>query len=83
MCGDDTKAVVTDRHFEDVIGSVETQNGICNKQIMEKTTNQFVPLLDCVKQIQNPEHIVPTWTRGGEDTRSYVNKQKYNRCYKK
>lgn len=52
----------------------------CNKSIMEQSMNNFMPLLDCIKEVQKPEHIVPSWTRGGDDTRSYVNKVKFNRC---
>ena len=47
---------------------------------MELSTNKFIPLLDCVKEVQNPEHIIPSWTRGGEDTRSYINKVKFSKC---
>ena len=80
MCGSDTKILPNDKFPEDVLGSIESQAGVCNKQIMEKTTNQFAPLLDCIKEIQKPDNVVESWIRGGEDTRSYVNKQKYNRC---
>lgn len=52
----------------------------CNKSLMELSTNKFIPLLDCVKEVQNPEHIIPSWTRGGEDTRSYINKVKFSKC---
>jgi hypothetical protein len=45
----------------------------CKKQIMEQQTNQPIPLLDWIKDVQNPNNIVPVWTNGGEDTRSYVN----------
>jgi hypothetical protein len=83
MCGNDTKLTPNDNSREEVIKSVESQNGVCNKHIMEKTTYNFIPLLDCVKEVQNPQHIVPDWTRGGDDSRSYVNKQKYNRCNRK
>lgn len=83
MCGTDTNLDPNYKMVDEVIGSSATQNGVCNKHIMEKTTNVLAPLLDCVKEVQNPDHIVPTWTRGGEDTRSYVNKQKYNRCNRK
>jgi len=83
LCGSDTKVQPVDSSTDEIIGSYETRQATCNKQIMEKTTNKFVPLLDCIKEVQNPDHIVPSWTRGGEDTRSYVNKQKYNRCNRK
>jgi len=51
----------------------------CNKQIMEKEMNNFMPLLDCVKDIQNHENIVPLWTNGGEDTRSYIHRTEFNK----
>jgi uncharacterized protein YndB with AHSA1/START domain len=50
---------------------------------MEITTNEFMPMLDCIKEVQKPEHIVYDWTRGGEDTRSYKNKVEFNRCNRK
>lgn len=52
----------------------------CNKSLMEENTSHLYPLLDCVKDIQDPNNIIPNWTRGGEDTRSYENKVKYNKC---
>jgi hypothetical protein len=51
----------------------------CKKTIMEKQINQPIPLVDCLKDIQNPEHIVPIWTNGGEDTRSYINRLNFNK----
>ena len=54
----------------------------CNKLIMETTTNKFMPMLDCIKDIQDPNHIVQSWTRGGDDTRAYLNKVKFDKCYK-
>ena len=50
-----------------------------NKAIMEQQFDRFIPLVDCMKDIQDPEHIVPSWTRGGDDTRSYENKLKYSK----
>lgn len=47
----------------------------CKKAIMELTTNKFMPMLDCVKEVQKPEHIVEDWTRGGTDTRNYMLRQ--------
>lgn len=45
----------------------------CKKGIMEQQINQPIPLIDCLKDIQNPEHIVPLWTNGGENTRININ----------
>jgi len=41
--------------------------------------SNFIPLLDCVKDIQHPDNIVPVWVNGGEDTRSYVNRSEFNK----
>lgn len=49
----------------------------CKKAIMEQPTYQFVPLLDCMKDIQDPVHIVEPWVRGGDDTRSYVRRMEF------
>lgn len=45
----------------------------CKKGIMEQQINQPIPLIDCLKDIQNPEHIIPIWTNGGENTRININ----------
>lgn len=49
----------------------------CNEKIMEKQIYHPTPMLDCVAEIQNPEHIVPQWVRGGEDTRNYLNRKRF------
>ena len=51
-------------------------NNICKKTLMEQQINQPIPLIDCLKDIQNPNHIVPIWTNGGENTRNYINSKK-------
>lgn len=51
----------------------------CKKIIMEQQIKNPIPLVDCMKDIQNPDHIVPIWTNGGEDTRSYINRLNFNR----
>ncbi len=51
----------------------------CKKRIMEMQLKKPVPLVDCMKDIQNPDHIVPIWINGGEDTRSYINRLNFNR----
>jgi hypothetical protein len=57
----------------------ENKSFSCKKTIMERQINQPIPLVDCLKDIQNPEHIVPIWTNGGEDTRSYINRLNFNK----
>jgi hypothetical protein len=49
----------------------------CKKTIMEQQTNKFAPLLECVQQVQKPDHVVEPWVRGGEDTRSFVKRQEF------
>lgn len=63
----------------ELIGGNDTNPFKCKKTIMEEEMNNFIPLLDCMKDIQNPNHIVPVWTNGGEDTRSYVNRTEFNK----
>jgi len=50
--------------------------------IMETSMNNMMPLLDCIKDVQRPEHIISEGIRGGEDTRSYINKAKFSKCRK-
>lgn len=53
----------------------------CKKTIMELDTSHRIPLVDCMKDIQEPEHIVPTWTWGGEPTRDFERRKEFlNRC---
>lgn len=64
--------------------STTTLDGVkfaCKKTIMEEPTYKFIPMLDCVKTVQEPEHVVESWTRGGEPTRDYVRRKEFlNRC---
>lgn len=48
-----------------------------NKTIMEKQTYKFAPLLDYMKEVQNPDNIIPNWQWGGESSRAYLSKLKY------
>lgn len=53
----------------------------CKKAIMEQPTYKFVPLVDCMKDIQDPKNVVEGWTRGGDPTRDYVRRKEFlNRC---
>lgn len=49
----------------------------CKKTLMEQQTYKFIPMLDCVKKVQEPQHVVETWTRGGTDTRNYMLRQEF------
>lgn len=49
----------------------------CKKSIMEETTNKFMPLQECVKEVQKPEHVVESWVRGGDNTRDFVKRQEF------
>ena len=62
-----------------LIGGTDTNPFQCKKQIMEKEMNNFMPLLDFVKEVQDPKNIVPVWTNGGEDTRSYIHRAEFNK----
>lgn len=78
--GPKLKAINGDLDKElDVLSGTDTNPFRCKKTIMELQTNKFVPLLDCVKDVQDPDHIVPKWVNGGEDTRSYVNRTEFNK----
>lgn len=78
LSGSDTRSLPT-RSNADETTSVPIR---CNKSLMELELNRFVPMLDNIKQIQNPNNIIMEQIRGGEDTRSYVNKLKFNKCNK-
>jgi hypothetical protein len=63
----------------ELLEGADTNPFRCKKAIMEEEMNNFIPLLDCMKDIQDPKHIIPVWTNGGEDTRSYVNRAEFNK----
>jgi hypothetical protein len=63
----------------DLLSGTDTTTGVCKKSIMELQMRNPIPLVDCMKDIQNPDNIVPIWVNGGEDTRSYVNRQNFNK----
>lgn len=50
----------------------------CKKVLMEYQIREPMPLIDWIKEAQNPNNIVPIWTNGGEDTRSYINRLRFN-----
>ncbi len=75
VSGSDTRSLLS-------VGERNSDMMCHNKTIMEKTTNVLPPVQDFVKDMQNPDNIIPSWTWGGEDTRSYVNKMKYSRSKK-
>lgn len=66
-----------DKELSIISGSDSLVEGYqCKKKSPEMTSYHITPLLDCVKDIQNPTNIIPPWVRGGEDTR--LNKSKLN-----
>lgn len=58
-------------------GNLEGVTLSCKRAIMEETTQKLMPLLDCVKEVQNHEHIVEPWVRGGDATRDFVRRQEF------
>jgi hypothetical protein len=58
-------------------GTLEGIQYPCKKAIMELTTNKPTPLIDCVKDVQNPDHLVEPWVRGGDTTRDFVKRQEF------
>lgn len=63
----------------DILSGSDTNPLCCKKTIMEMQTRKPEPLLDFIKEVQNPDHIVPVWVNGGEDTRSYINRLNFNK----
>ena len=49
----------------------------CKKSITELETYHPIPLLECVKEVQNPDHCVEPWVHGGEPTRDYIRRQEF------
>lgn len=67
----------------DLLSGNDTNHNKCRKGIMEYEARIGYPLIDCLKDIQNPDNIVPSWTNGGEDTRSYKNRAEFNKIFDK
>lgn len=49
----------------------------CKKSITELQTYNPIPLLDCVKEVQNPDNCVEPWVHGGDPTRDYIRRQEF------
>jgi hypothetical protein len=49
----------------------------CSRTLMEIQTNQPMPMLDCVRPVQDPVHIVEPWVRGGDPTRDFVRRKQF------
>jgi hypothetical protein len=49
----------------------------CKKTIMEQEYAHRVPLIDCMKDVQNPDNLVESWVRGGDPTRDFVRRQEF------
>jgi len=50
---------------------------MCKKSITELETYHPTPMLDCVKQVQDPKHCVESWVRGGDPTRDFIRRQEF------
>lgn len=62
---------------EVVQGNSRTANE-CLRSINPDFEFKMTPLVPCMQDIQNPEHIVESgWVRGGDDTRSFVRRQEF------
>lgn len=49
----------------------------CKRELTEQQTYHPDPLLDCIKTVQDPKHIVEPWVRGGDPTRDYVRRREF------
>jgi hypothetical protein len=56
-------------------GTLEGVQYPCKRALMELTHNKPVPLIDCMKDVQDPDHLVEPWVRGGDATRDFVKRQ--------
>jgi hypothetical protein len=65
----------------DLLSGSDTNVFKSKKNIMEREKRIGYPLLDPLKELQNPDNIVPQWTNGGEDTRSYKNRTEFNKRF--
>lgn len=67
----------------ELMSGLQTSTAKSTGALAGVTINRFIPLLPCIRDnIQDPNHIVPTfWVNGGESTRNVVNNVDYlKRC---
>lgn len=80
LSGSDTNQISTNANtFSSDENSKQNTYVGGKKTLMEKSTYKFTPLLDCMKDIQDPDNIVPKWVNGGADTRSHINRINFNK----
>jgi|TARA_B110001450_G_scaffold211555_1_gene203184 hypothetical protein len=65
----------------DLLSGNDTNLNKCKKNIMENEQRIGYPLIECLKDIQHPDNIVPNWTNGGDDTRSHKNRAEFNKIF--
>lgn len=58
-------------------GTLEGVQYPCKRALMEMQHSKFIPLIDCMKDVQNPDHLVEPWVRGGDPTRDFVKRQEF------
>jgi len=57
---------------------IQQGNNTYNAQECDSAPVPFMPMIDCLReQIQNSEHIIPPWTRGGEHTRDTLKQKEF------
>lgn len=49
----------------------------CKRAITELQTYNMTPMLDCIKPVQDPKHIVEDWKRGGAPTRDLIRRKEW------
>jgi len=49
----------------------------CKREITELQTYYPTPMLECIKEVQDPKHIVEPWVRGGDNTRDFIRRQEF------
>jgi len=54
-----------------------SSQGSCKKELTELQTYHMTPMLDCIKGVQDPKHIVEPWVRGGDNTRDFIRRQEF------
>ena len=60
-----------------VQGEYTVNQNSCTR-LSEKDFDRFMPLIQCLNDnVQNPNHIIPQWTWGGEPTRDTVRQSRF------
>ena len=62
----------------DIESVIQQGENTYNAHECESVGAEFMPMIDCLRNdVQNSEHIIPPWTRGGDHTRDTLKQKEF------